>query len=165
MTEADLNASYKEVFGNRMLDMVRSHGFTPEEIYSDKGKTADDCYLAKFILYTIFWQARTSTALNSIYAANCCDSIAYEITSLVFQTFGVPLEAVESMLSAIEEMRYFLTTAYGDSKKIAGGTIEIKFQGFCQGRGAAPEGWAVTIFTIICAHKRKAWWTLCVSYL
>ena len=40
-------------------------------------------------------------------------------------------------------------------KKIAGGTIEIKFQGFCQGRGAAPEGWSVIIITIIYAHKSK----------
>ena len=36
-----------------MFDAVRSHGFMPEEIYSDKGKTADDYYLAKFILYDI----------------------------------------------------------------------------------------------------------------
>ena len=32
LKEADLNASYKKVFGNRMLDMLRSHGFMPEEI-------------------------------------------------------------------------------------------------------------------------------------
>ena len=30
LIESDLNASYKEIFDNRMLDMVRSHGFMPE---------------------------------------------------------------------------------------------------------------------------------------
>ena len=55
---ADLNASYKKIFGNRMLDVVRSHGFIPEEIYSEKGKTAKDCYLIKVIIYGIVWQAR-----------------------------------------------------------------------------------------------------------
>ena len=30
LTEDDSNASYKEIFGNRMLDMVRIHGFMPE---------------------------------------------------------------------------------------------------------------------------------------
>ena len=35
------------------------------------------------------------------------------IASLVFQAFGVPEEAIESMLTAIEEMKYFLRTAYG----------------------------------------------------
>ena len=68
--ESDSNASYKEIFGNHMLDVVRSHGFMPEEIYSEKGKTADDFSLAKFILYGIVWQARISAALSYIDAAN-----------------------------------------------------------------------------------------------
>ena len=61
LMEADSNASYKEIFGNRMLGMVRSHVFMPEEIYSEKGKTDDDCSLAKVIVYDIVQQVRTST--------------------------------------------------------------------------------------------------------
>ena len=53
LVEADSNYSYKEIFGNRMLDVVRSHGFVPEEKCSEKGKTSDDCSLAKFVLYDI----------------------------------------------------------------------------------------------------------------
>ena len=33
--------------------------------------------------------------------------------------------------------------------------IEVKFQGLCQGNGAAPAGWAVISITILGAHKRK----------
>ena len=36
-----------------------------------------------------------------------------------------------------------------------GSTIEVKFQGLCQGSGAAPAGWAVISIKIINAHKRK----------
>ena len=60
------------------------------------------------LFYDIVWQARVSAGLSSIDAANCYDSIAHAIASLVFQAFGVPEEAVESMLTAIEEMKYFL---------------------------------------------------------
>ena len=127
----------------------------PEEIYSEKGKTDDDCYLSKVILYDIVQQARTSAALSSIDAANCYDSIAHVIASLVFQAFGVTLEAVSSMLTAIEEMKYFLWAAYGDSKNFSGSTIDIKFQGLCQGSYAAPAGWAVISITILCANKSK----------
>ena len=59
------------------------------------------------------------------------------------------------MLTAIEEMKYFLRTAYGYSKEYVGSTIEVKFQGLCQGNGAAPAGWAVISITIINANKRK----------
>ena len=59
------------------------------------------------------------------------------------------------MLTEFEEMKYFLGTAYGDSKNFDGITIELNFQGLCQGSGADLEGWAVIIITIICAHKSK----------
>ena len=52
-------------------------------------------------------------------------------------------------------MKYFLRTAYGDSKNFSGSTIEVKFQGFCQGNGAAPASWAVVSITIVAAHKKK----------
>ena len=105
LMEADLNASYKEIFGNCMLDVVRSHGFMTEEIYSEKGKTYDDCYVSKVILYDIVWQERISAALSSIDDANFYDSITHAIASLFFQAFGISLEAVESMLTAFEEMK------------------------------------------------------------
>ena len=54
--------------------------------------------------------------ISSVDAANCYDGIAHAITSLVFHDFGVPEKAIETMLTAIEEMKYFLRTAYGDSK-------------------------------------------------
>ena len=98
-----------------MMDNVRRYGFMPEEIYSEKGKTADDGSLAKVLFYDISRQSRVATGLSLIDASNCYDSIAHAIALLVFQAFGVPEEAIESMLTAIEEMKYFLRTAYGDS--------------------------------------------------
>ena len=71
-------------------------------------------------------------------AANFYDSIDHAISSLVFQAFGVPEKAIETMLTEIEEMKYFIRTAYGDSKEYVGSKIEVKFQGLCQGYGAAP---------------------------
>ena len=48
--------------------------------------------------------------------------------SLVFQSFSIIEEAIQSMLVAIEEMKFFLRTAYGFLKDFAGSTIEVKFQ-------------------------------------
>ena len=155
LMEADFNFSNKLVYGVRMMDNVRKHNLMPEEIYSEKGKTADDGSLAKVLFYDILRQTRVAAGLGSIDAANCYDSIAHAIASLVFQAFGVPEAAIESMLTAIEEMKYFLRTAYGDSKDFAGSSIEVKFQGLCQGNGAAPAGWAVISITILNAHKEK----------
>lgn len=59
------------------------------------------------------------------------------------------------MLKTIQEMKFFLRTAFGDSKTAAGSTIEIKTEGLCQGNGAAPAGWTVVSIAILNAHKHK----------
>ncbi len=87
-----------------------------EEIYSEKGKTAEDRSLAKVLFYDLVQQSQTNAGLSSIAAANCYNSIAHTIASMGFQAFGVPEEAIHSMLLAIQNMKYFLCTAYGDSK-------------------------------------------------
>jgi hypothetical protein len=52
---------------------------------------------------------------------------------LIFQAFGVPLTAVETILGAIENMKFFLQTGFGDSKTYTGGGISAKMQGLTQG--------------------------------
>ena len=155
LMEADFNFTNKVIYGVRMLDNVRRHGLMPEEIFSEKGRTAEDGALAKTLFYDLVRQFRLSAAISSVDATSCYDSIAHAIASLVFQTFGVPTSAIKTMLGAIQNMKYFLRTAFGDSKNFANATIEVKYQGLCQGNGAAPAGWAVISITILGAHKRK----------
>ena len=155
LLEADYNKGIKEMFGMRMLAIARQYGLMPEEIFSERGRTADDGGLAKVLVYDISRQARVPASLTSADAKNCYDSIAHAIASIIFQALGVTPGAVESMLEAIQNMKYFLRTAYGDSRRCAGSRIEIKFQGMCQGSGAAPAGWCAVSIVIIRAHGRK----------
>ena len=65
------------------------------------------------------------------------------MASMVFQAFGVPTPAIKSMLTTIQNMKFFLRTGYGDSEGYAGGDHDdskdpIKMQGMCQGNGASP---------------------------
>jgi hypothetical protein len=52
--------------------------------------------------YDITRQARAPAAIASIDTLNCYNRIAHTMASLVFQAFGVPSLAVESMLGTIE---------------------------------------------------------------
>jgi hypothetical protein len=136
LMEADYNANNKIIYGMRMLENVRRYGLMAEEIFSEVGKTADDGALSKVLFYDIIRQCRLTAAIASVDATNCYDSIAHAIASIIFQACGVPVEGVEAMLSAIQDMKYFLRTAYGDSKNFRGSKIEVKYQGLCQGNGA-----------------------------
>jgi hypothetical protein len=155
LMEADYNAVNKIECGIQMLDNMQKYGLMAEEIFSEAGRTAEDGALAKILFYDIVRQCRLSAAISSVDATNCYDSIAHAIASIIYQACGVPVEGVEAMLSAILDMKYFLRTAFGDSRNFRGSKIEIKYQGLCQGNGAAPAGWTVISITILNAHKRK----------
>ena len=88
-------------------------------------------------------------------ASNCYNWIAHVMASLIFHSFGVESTAVSAMLETIQEMKFFLRTAYGDSKTFAGSSIEIKTQGLGQGNGATPAGWCVISIVILRAHGAK----------
>ncbi len=64
------------------------------------------------------------------------------------------------MLTAIQNMTFFLRTGYGYSATYAGCKSNnkedpVKTQGMCQGNDAAPVAWMVTSIPMIAAHKRK----------
>jgi hypothetical protein len=155
LMEADFNATNKIIYGQRMLHQARTHKLIPKEIYSERNRLADDGTLAKVLFFDIVCQMRQSVGISAVDVDNCYDRIAHPIALLVFQALGVPQEAVVSLLSMIQDMRFFLCTGFGDSKAYAGSTNGKKTQGLCQGNGAAPAGSTVTSITMIQAHKQK----------
>ena len=99
-----------------------------EEIFSERNRMTGDVTLAKTLFYDIVRVLKVPAAIILVNTADCHNIIAHAIALLVFQSFGVPEGAVQSMLAAIEEIKCFLWTAYRDSKDFAGSTIEVKFQ-------------------------------------
>jgi hypothetical protein len=155
LMEADFNAMNKIIFGERMMEKVRKYKLMPEEIFSEKNREASDGGMSKKLFWDIARQLKRPVGLASVDAANCYDRVAHAIASMCFQAFGTPPEACNSMLHAIQDMKFFLRTAFGDSKEAVGAKINLKTQGFMQGNGAAPAGWAVVSISIIHAHKKE----------
>ena len=155
LMEADFNCTNKIIYGVRMMNNVRKYGFMPDEVFSEKNRTAEEGSLAKVLFYDVVRQSRRPAGISSVDADNCFDRVSHAIAALVFRSFGVSQEASEAMLRTIQGMKFFLRTAFGDSLEFAGATAEVKTQGLCQGNGAAPAGWAVISITILNAHKRK----------
>ncbi len=52
-------------------------------------------------------------------------------------------------------MTFFLRTGFGDSKRFAGGGVNVKVQGLTQVNGASPSGWAFISVVILRAHGKK----------
>ena len=139
-----------------MMKNARKHNLMPEEMFSEKNRMANDGTLCKTLFYDITRQTRVPAAIPSVNASNCYNRIAHAIASLVFQAFWVLTTAIETMLGAIKNMKFYLRTGFGDSTSFTGGGISVKTQGLTQGNGASPAGGAVISICIIGAHSRKA---------
>ena len=51
LMEADFNYNNRLIFGSRMMDLARKHDMITEEIFSEKGKTAEDAILQQVLVY------------------------------------------------------------------------------------------------------------------
>ena len=51
LMEGDFNCHNKSIFGSRMLNLARDYGLVPDEIFSKKGRTAEDAALMQVLVY------------------------------------------------------------------------------------------------------------------
>jgi hypothetical protein len=121
LMEADFNATNKEAYGVRMLEEARQYKLVPEEIFSGQNCMANNGGLAKPLSYDIVPQLRVPAAIALVDASNCYDRIAHAMALLIFQSFVVAEMAVTTMLETIQDMKFFLRMAFGDSKEFARG--------------------------------------------
>jgi hypothetical protein len=103
--EAYFNATNKVIYGVRMLANMRKYKLMPEEVYSERNRLTDDGTLSKVLFYDIVRQLRRPAGLASVDTDNCYDCIAHPMASMVFQSFGVPTPAIQSMLTTIQNMK------------------------------------------------------------
>ena len=150
LMEVDFNFHNKSIFGKRMMDLARRHGMVPEEIYSEKGRTAEDAVLHQVLAYDIAQQKRTPLIVASVDAAQCYDRIAHSIAELSMRAAKVPENSIHCMLKPIREMEFFIRTAFGESSEPVG-KHKVK-QGGCQGNGAAPPMWQQISTTMLRAQ-------------
>ncbi len=123
-----------------MMDNARRYKLIPEEIFSEQNHTADDGGLTKTLFYDIARQTRTPAAIASVDASNCYNWIAHAMASLIFQSFGVESTAVSAMLETIQEMKFFLQTAYEDSKRLPAPPSKLRRMDLVKATGPPQQG-------------------------
>jgi hypothetical protein len=75
LMEANFNAPNKIIYSTRMMSQACNHRMVSEEIYSKKGKMADNGMLTKTLFYDITYQAWVPAAITSVNASNCYNRI------------------------------------------------------------------------------------------
>ena len=146
LLEADKNCHNREIFSTWMLNLLRDSGLIPTEQQADKQKTAEDGVLMKILKHDISRQKRAPFAQMSVDTANCYDREHNLILALMLLAVGVPIGTIIAMLYAIQSMKYFLRTGFGESSSHMGGILcQHLMHGLCQGNRASPGCWLLVL--------------------
>jgi hypothetical protein len=69
--------------------------------------------------------------------------VVHSIAALAIRRMGVPVNPIKSMVSTLQKASHKIRTAFGVSDKTYGHGRAPLLQGFGQGNGCGPSGWAV----------------------
>ena len=142
--EADFNFNNK-ILGKKAMDNAeQAKAIAPEQYGSRKAKSAIHQVLNKNLTYDLWRQKKTPAILLSNDAKSCYDRMSHPAISLALQRMGIQKGPIESMLTALQELKHFVRTGYGDSERFFDCSIlDVPCQGSGQGNGAGPCIWAL----------------------
>ena len=143
LMEADFNFANHLYFGRRMKAAAEEHGVIPEDTFgSRENKSSIEVSLCRMLFFDLVRQLKFNAVLGSYDAQSCYDRVVHSFTSMAVRAMGIPMQIINTMLSAIQMMQFHLRTGFGDSKETYGSDSKQRpFQGLCQGNGASPALW------------------------
>jgi len=117
--KADFNCYNQFIFGRQAMQTLTDSGYIPEELFSQKGSTAEDAKFDKTLMADLSRQARQLVLADVAY---CYDRVNHVIMSLVWLalTHG-NIPAIVTMLICLQTMKFFQRTGFGESKTFFGG--------------------------------------------
>jgi hypothetical protein len=102
---------------------LTANDFLPEELFSQKGCTAEDAKFDKTLMADLSRQARHPMTAVSADTAYCYDRVNHIIMSLVWLALTGNLPAIVATLTCLQTMKFFQHTGFGDSKSYFGGLL------------------------------------------
>jgi hypothetical protein len=153
--EADFNCYNQFIFGRQEMQTLTDSGYIPEELFSQKGSTAEDAKFGKILMADLSRQARQPMTVVSADAAYCYDRVNHVIMLLVWLALtNGNIPAIVLMLICLQTMKYFQRTGFGESKTFFGEKgIRLYMMGLEQGNRAALPSWIQLSRVLVNAFK------------
>ncbi len=136
------------------MQALTNGGYIPEELFSQKGNTAEDAKFNKTLMADLSRQARHPMTIVLADAAYCYNRVNHIIISLIWLVLtNGNIPAIVASLVCLQTMKFFQHTGFGESKTFFGGKSYFPYMmGLGQRNKAAPPSWIhlsavlVTIF-------------------
>lgn len=152
--EADFNYWQKLIFAKRMMKQARESDLIPDENFATAGIRCDDAVMTKTFVCDGSKVLHHPMSLDEADFGDCFDRTAHGPKSIALQSWGIPVNAIRTLLTAIQTMRFCLRTGFGTSTETYGGSSDNPNAGSCQGSGSAGSAFSALSHLIVNAYKR-----------
>jgi hypothetical protein len=141
--EADFNCYNQFIFGKHAMQTLTKSGYTPEELFGQKGSTAEGAKIDNTLMADLSRQARQPMIVTSTDSAYCYDRVNHVIMSLVWLVLtNGNIPAIVAAMICLQTMKFFQRTGFGKSKTFFEGPFYFPYMmGLGQGNRAAPPSW------------------------
>ncbi len=137
------------------MDSLTANDYLPEELFSQKGCTAEDAKFDKTLMANLSRHARHPMTVISGDAAHCYDRVNHIIMSLVWLALTGNAPAIVATLICLQTMKFFQWTGFGNSKSFFGGVLYQPYMmGLGQGNRTAPPSWIQLSSVMINVYKQ-----------
>jgi hypothetical protein len=123
-----------------MLASAQEKDQIPIECFAKKGSNCINAVLTKVMFCDELRTHRHPTCIGGNNFGNCYDRISHPPASMALQSFGVLRTAIRVLLLAMQTMRLFLRTGYGNLDRSYEGLTEDRTLGLGQGNAVAGPG-------------------------
>jgi hypothetical protein len=112
-----LNCYDRFVFCYNRMNALDNSSYVLEELFSQKGRTAEDAKFDKTLLANLSCQARQPMMVVSVDAAYCYDKVNHKIMYLVWLVLlNGNIPAIMAELICLQTMKFFQCIGFGKSK-------------------------------------------------
>lgn len=153
--EADFNWLLKMTFSKHLISRATENDLLHQEFFAMKGKSAKDAIITRTLWCDTNRLQHRSFAVVSADFSQCFDMIGHTQCSLAIQAQGCPIKPISLMLFTLQNMSYWLRSAYGDAKTPFSATSDDPYMGMGQGSGGSNPRCTFTFTPLVNAYKRR----------
>jgi hypothetical protein len=137
LLEGDFHFYMKLIFAQGMMISAQDKGQIPIKYFAKKVSNCVNAVITKIMVCNKSRMHHHPTCIGGNDFGNCYDRSAHPPASIALQSWGVAQEPVPVLLLAMQTMRVFLYTGFGESTESYGGFGEDRTLGLGQGNAAA----------------------------
>ncbi len=153
LLEADFNWWNKLVFAKRMMQQAIHAGAISQECFAKKNSHCNYAVLTKQFFCDSSRVCHHPVDLGDCNFGNCYVRAAHPPTSIALCSWGIPVTAIQVLLTLMQVMQYFLRTGFGESSESFSGTPTNPNSGLGQGSGRSPPGFLALSSLIVNAYR------------